>query len=255
MDESDGERRSSHADVRGVVIEIGTRDQVLLFLGLRDGTASVYRSSGGGLVGGGSHAHLNAAAKALVAAARDVVESLPIVDRNPMPLPGRVIISILTADGVRAGEDEEAALMAGRGLLYPLFLRGNDIATGYRTLQAGMPTTKGDAAGSRGEEPHQGEAAYVMCLLTALARGHEDAVCLFEATALPDPAALTHDVRDLEWFASLNLDLASLSAGGIVMFFYQRAGFRNLPREQTDSRIRIPLQSYEGPSRKPFDFG
>jgi hypothetical protein len=93
-----------------------------------------------------------------------------------------------------------------------------------------------------------------MCLLTALARGYEDAVCLFEATALPDPATLTHDVRDLEWFASLRLDLASLSAGGIIMFFYRRAGFQNLPREQTDSRIRIPLQSYEGPSRKPFDF-
>ena len=93
-----------------------------------------------------------------------------------------------------------------------------------------------------------------MSLLTALARGHEGAVRLFEATALPDPAALIHDVRDLEWFASLRLDLAGLSAGGIIMFFYQRAGFPNLPRGQTESRIRIPLQSYEGPTKKAFDF-
>jgi hypothetical protein len=134
LDDSDGEERASHANVRGVAIEIGTNDQVLLFLGLRDGTASVYRSSGGGLVGGGSHAHLNAAAKALVAAARSIVEKLPIVDRNPLPAPGRVIISILTAEGVRAGEDEEAALMAGKGVLYPLFLRGNDIANGYQHM-------------------------------------------------------------------------------------------------------------------------
>jgi hypothetical protein len=236
-------------DVLGVVIEIGTDERALLFLALRDGSASVHQSSGGGLVGGGSHAHINAAAKALVAAARDVVDQLPVVVEHPLPRPGRVIISILTPDGVRAGEDDEATLRAGGGVLFPLFLRGNDIASGYRALQSRAPVP---GVAPRGEG--EGEAAYVMCLLTALARGHEASVSVFEKTALPDPASLTHDVRDLEWFASLRLDLGGLSAAGVVAFFYQRAGFRELPRDQTESRIRVPLQSYEGPTRRTFDF-
>jgi hypothetical protein len=250
LGDSESDREASGLAVHGVVIEIGTRERVIFVFGLRDGTASVYWSSGGGLVGGRDHPHINSAAKALVAAARDIVEMVPRVDESPLPQPGRVRVSILTSDGIRAGEDDEASLMAGRGVLYPLFLRGNDIVGGYRILGSGSPALPTGAAAGE----YQGEAAYVMCLLTALARGHQRSVSLFEASALPDPAALTHDVRDLEWFASLSLDLQRLSAGGIIAFFYKRAGFRELPREQIESRIRIPLQTYDDVARKPFDF-
>jgi hypothetical protein len=232
------------------VIEIGTKDRVILVFGMRDGTASVYWSSGGGLVGGRDNPYISSAAKALVAAAGDIVGVVPLVDQNPLPQPGRVRISILTSDGIRAGEDDEASLMAGRGVLYPLFLRGNDITTGYRTLGSCAPS----APGSGAEGAFSGEVAYAMSLLTALARGHQNSVCLFEASALPNPATLTHDVRDLEWFASLRFNLQSLSAGGIIGFFYRRAGFADVQKEQTESRIRIPLKSYDGASRKTFEF-
>ena len=251
LGDADADRGASRPDPRGVVIEIGTQDRVILVFGLLDGTASVYWSSDGGLVGGRDHPQISSAAKALVAAARDIVDVVARVDQTPLPQPGRVRVSILTSDGIRAGEDDEASLMAGRGVLYPLFLRGNDIVNGYRALQSRAPATP---MGADAEGSYSGEAAYAMCLLTALARGHQRSACLFEASALPDPATLTHDVRDLEWFASLRLDLQSLSAGGIISFFYHRAGFRDLPREQTESRIRIPLQSYDGAPRRAVDF-
>jgi hypothetical protein len=237
--------RESPATVQGVVIEIGTEESVLLVFGLGDGTASVYSSSGGAFMGGRDHPRINSAARALVDEARGLVGVVPRAVDAPLPRPGRVRISILSRDGLRAGEDDERSLMVGAGVLYPLFLRGNDIVRGYRALE---PPT------ARERQPHSDEAAYVMCLLTALARGHQTSVRLFENAPLPDPAALTHDLRDLEWFTSLRLDLERLSAGGIVRFFCRRARFSELPRDQTTSSLRIPLQSFGGAPRWVFDF-
>jgi hypothetical protein len=112
-------------EVLGVVIEIGMAPNTILVYGLRDGTASVYRSSGGGYVGGRDRPRVNAAAKALVAAAREMVKTMPRVSEHPLPSLGRVRISILTPEGVHAAEDDEKKLMSGEGALYPLFLRAN----------------------------------------------------------------------------------------------------------------------------------
>jgi hypothetical protein len=230
-------------EVLGVVIEIGMAPNTILVYGLRDGTASVYRSTGGGYVGGRDRPRVNAAAKALVAAAREMAKTLPRVTEHPLPSLGRVRISILTTEGVHAAEDDEKKLMSGQGALYPLFLRGNDITTGFLNEPRPAPA----------DQPPP-EALYVMGLFTALARGHVPSVTLFEDEAPPELATLTYDVRDLEWFESLRLSPATLSTGGIIMFVCTRAGFRDLANSQIESSFRVRLQSYRQPPSEIFLF-
>jgi hypothetical protein len=230
-------------EVLGVVIEIGTALNTILVYGLRDGTASVYRSTGGGYIGGRDRPRVNSAAKALVATAREMAKTLPRVTDHPLPSLGRVRISILTPEGVHAAEDDEKNLMSGGGALYPLFLKGNDVTTGFLNEPRPGPADRPPP-----------EATYVMGLFTALARGHVPSVSLFEDEAPPELSTLTNDVRDLEWFESLRIDRATLSTGGIIMFLYTRAGFRELPKSQIESSLRVPLQSYRQPPSEIFRF-
>ena len=55
--------------VWGVLMETGYREAAATLVALADGTASLYFSSGGGIIGGGPHASVNAAARRVVALA------------------------------------------------------------------------------------------------------------------------------------------------------------------------------------------
>jgi hypothetical protein len=236
---------ASEVVVAGVVIEIGEAENTILVYGLRDGTASVYLRSGGGYIGGRDLPRVAAAAKALVAEAGRFVGIVPLAREHPLPAPGMVRISILTSEGVLAAEDVEKRLMAGDGALYPLFLRGNDIVGGYR----------GAARPPPGEGPRITlEKAYLICLLTAIARGRETSVTLFEGSSPPDPASLTADLRDLEWFNAVRLDLSRVSVDAVIADLRDQAGLDDLQGEQIESRFKATLQSYEGSHRTTYDF-
>jgi hypothetical protein len=104
----------SGPEVIGVAMEIGFDTGTCLVLGLRDGTASVYLSSGGGSIGGQTHPHINAAARKLVETARAFVGRLPVVAEYPLPAEGRVRFSLFTTAGVHASEADEGDLMRKR---------------------------------------------------------------------------------------------------------------------------------------------
>lgn len=226
-------------EVVGVVVELGSSQGTALVFGLRDGSASMYLSSGGGAIGGIGQPHIADAAKRLVQTAQGLVPKLAPALQHPLPAAGRIRFSLLTPAGVRAAEVGQAELVAGTSELAPLFSGAHQIITGFRLAQ-------------EGGKPN--ERLYVNLLLTALARGHAASVVLTAGDRLPDPAALTNDAQDLDWLASVGLDLDAQSSEKAVHLVLEAAGFRRFHLRRTEGQIRTVLPSHDGASSTDFDF-
>jgi hypothetical protein len=228
---------AGESSVVGVAMEVGLAGGSCLVYGLRDGTASLYFSTGGGILGGQGRPTIHAAAKKFVRSARELVTRLPLVREHPLPSLGRVRFSIFTPEGVRAAEAEEAELVAGRGDLALLFKSANDLLTRFRLMQASKPPA----------EPN-----YLNCLLTALARGTASSVKLSTGERLPDPADLTADVLDVEYIVEQEFDFDHLSVERVVAMILKLAGIHWFHFGKKEFRTR--LAAHGGGSLKDVAF-
>jgi hypothetical protein len=96
------------------------------------GDASFYLSSGGGVIGGGAHESVRAAAARFVAAATGFLSHLEKTDRYPLPSAGRTRFYVLTTDGIYTAEAGEEELGGGSLPLSPLFSHGHEVITELR---------------------------------------------------------------------------------------------------------------------------
>jgi hypothetical protein len=117
----------------GVLMEMGFAEGWASLVALADGTASLYTSSGGGVIGGGMHAKVKQAAIELCQHAAPL-GNLPRVTEFPSPGPQRVRFYLLTLDGVRGAEEPESTLAAGGHRLSALFLAGHAVITQLRVV-------------------------------------------------------------------------------------------------------------------------
>ena len=226
-------------EIFGVAMEVGMPRGIALVFGLRDGSASLYLSTGGGSIGGQGRPHINAAAKQLVEVAKRFVGNLPLAAEHPLPVAGQVRFSILTPNGVRAAEASERELLGGQSELVPMFVAANRILAGFRLVA---------------EQGRPNEPLYVNCLLTALARGNTSSVVLTSGMPAPDPARLTADPEDLAWFASIGFSVEVQSTDKIIELILKTAGFRRLTFGKKEGTIRTSLVGHDGKSSSIFNF-
>lgn len=119
--------------VLGVLMETGYPQGIVTLVALADGTASLYFSSGGGVLGGGEHPAVAQAARDLTSAAAAQLNELSLASAYPLPGPGRVRFYVLTAaHGVQTGEAAEEDLGRGLGPLAGLFAGGHAVITQLR---------------------------------------------------------------------------------------------------------------------------
>ena len=83
----------------GVLMETGYPEAVLSLLALANGTASLYFSNGGGIIGSGQREGPAVAARSLVAFAAHNLRYLAETADYPLPQPGRTRFYVLTANG------------------------------------------------------------------------------------------------------------------------------------------------------------
>lgn len=131
-DEIGLEGEDAKAKVWGVMMEVGLSKGVASVVSIRDGTASLYTNTGGGILGGYS---AREQARRFVAEAEKHLARMKPAKEFPYPTAGRMKFYVLTRDGVYAAEAAEAELVSGRHALGPLFRAGNDVLTGLRTAQ------------------------------------------------------------------------------------------------------------------------
>jgi len=122
------------ASVWGVLMETGYPDAAATLVALGDGTASLYFSSGGGVIGGGPHPSINAAARRLVDIAGRHLSELSPAKEFPLPSAGNVRFYVLTTNGVLQGGAPEAALRGRSHGLAEMFFAGHDVITGLRKV-------------------------------------------------------------------------------------------------------------------------
>ncbi|MGH0028464.1 MAG: ankyrin repeat domain-containing protein [Myxococcota bacterium] len=109
------------------LMETGMRGAVYTLLAHTDGTASLYFSNGGGVIGGGSHRRCAEAARAFLDLARQHRYALTPTDDAPLPASGWTRFSLIESGGVRSAEFKERLLAADRAMLSPLFHRGHEL--------------------------------------------------------------------------------------------------------------------------------
>jgi hypothetical protein len=119
--------------VFGVLMETGYPEAVVSLLAVSDGTASLYFSSGGGIIGAGGHEGPAVAARSLVAFAAHNLGHLVGAVEYPLPLPGRTRFYVLTSNGLLTVEAAERELGENRHVLSPLFYAAQELMTEIRT--------------------------------------------------------------------------------------------------------------------------
>jgi len=113
--------------VWGVLMETGYPEAAATLVALADGSASLYFSSGGGVVGGGPNPAVNLAARRLVELSAEHAPELSITKAFPLPDTGDVRFYVLTTHGVLGSTAHEETLHAGGHPLSDIFFAGHEV--------------------------------------------------------------------------------------------------------------------------------
>ena len=111
----------------GVIMETSFDRGTASLVALADGSASLYFSTGGGVIGGRADA-----AKRCVATAATLLEHLTPIADDAFPSPGRTRFHVLTPEGRVGGDVGTEELAGGTYPLSQLFFAGQDVITELR---------------------------------------------------------------------------------------------------------------------------
>lgn len=114
-------------EVFGVLMETGYPEAVATLISARDGSASLYYSSGGGTIGAGGHDRPNAASRKLVAMAAAFLKHMTKTEKSPLPKEGFTRFYFVTRSGLFTAEVKEADLGEGRHVLSPVFYAAHEL--------------------------------------------------------------------------------------------------------------------------------
>lgn len=116
-----------------VLMETGYPEAVASLVCVADGSASLYFSNGGGIVGSGEHEAVNATARSFIEASEAYRDAFEPTRVYPLPKQGGIRFYIVTASAVLAtpqvAEDDLGNM---REHLSPLFQKGHDVITAIR---------------------------------------------------------------------------------------------------------------------------
>ena len=119
-----------------VLMETGTRDGATYSLVvLADGTASLYFSTGGGIIGAGEHESVRAAGTAMLSVAERIQGEMRAIAVTPLPKPKSVQFLVLTSQGILSYFAGEERLGEGKDPLSELFFAAHSVITQMRLIE------------------------------------------------------------------------------------------------------------------------
>ena len=123
------EGEDAKAKVWGVLMDISFPSGTATLVSVRDGTASLYTTTGGGILGGYV---ARDEAKAFVAAAEKHLAHMQRAKEFPYPGEGRVKFYVLTGDGVFTAEAGAREVLERGHKLMPLYYAADQVLTRLR---------------------------------------------------------------------------------------------------------------------------
>ena len=127
------------APIHAVVMETGLDDGVATFACIRDGSASLYLSTGGGVIGGGQHESVREACLEMLSLtnkyAQDFIAACQLVSTFAFPREGEVFFYLVTNEGVYQGRGPKQALAAQQHPFSSLFNNCHAVMSEVRAIE------------------------------------------------------------------------------------------------------------------------
>ncbi len=118
-----------HPNAWACLMEFILSKSVVTLAAIVDGTASLYFSTGGGILGSGNHNSVGDAAREMVSEAEAVLKYTESTRDFPLPVEGYIRFYILTHTGIFTTECSETALSIRKHRLSKFFTAGQHLIT------------------------------------------------------------------------------------------------------------------------------
>jgi len=118
--------------VYGVIMDWGMPDAIATIVSYQTGDASLYLSSGGGVIGGGKHENVSVAAKELVKLGQKFLNDAVKTETTTLPKTDSINFYLLTNKGVYVGIEEFKNLESRSSKWVALFDEANKVLTELR---------------------------------------------------------------------------------------------------------------------------
>jgi hypothetical protein len=124
-----------HAGVAGIVVDVPADGGFATLIAMTDGTASLYTSVGGGIIGAGGHRDVAAAIDRLLGAAAAQIDAFT-PDEDPSQPPAETVrVFVLTPSGRRRADVAQEAFWGERDdRLMPVIAAVQDLITAMRQV-------------------------------------------------------------------------------------------------------------------------
>lgn len=147
--------------VWAVLVEMGRPNAAITVMAVADGTASLYLSNGGGMIGLGEHTNVRPKSLKLIEVAGTESKKMKKVETFPLPSPGEVRFYIVTPNGVLSASTTEAKLEDRNHEFYSLFSQTHELITEMRIADqkrqaeqssTGQPATRPESKPEGGDK-------------------------------------------------------------------------------------------------------
>ena len=118
--------------VYGVIMDWEMGGATATTVSYQTGDASLYLSSGGGVIGGGQHENVNIAAKQFVSLAQTFLDKTTKTETTPLPATDEVKFYLLTNKGIFVGQEIMKNFENNSSSWLKLFEEGNNVLTELR---------------------------------------------------------------------------------------------------------------------------
>ncbi|MBL7829785.1 MAG: hypothetical protein JNK41_02060 [Saprospiraceae bacterium] len=118
--------------VYGVIMDWEMGGATATTVSYQTGDASLYLSTGGGVISGGQHQNVNSAAKQFVSLAQTFLNKTTKTETTPLPSTDEVRFYLLTNKGVFVGQEQMKNFENNSSAWLKLFEEGNNVLTELR---------------------------------------------------------------------------------------------------------------------------
>lgn len=121
-------------EVYGVIMDWEMGGAIATTIAYMTGDASMYTSTGGGVIGGGQHQNVNSAAKQLIKVAQTYLDKAIKTETTPLPQTDIVKFYLLTNKGVYVGQEVMSNFENNSSKWLGLFEESNKVLTELRSI-------------------------------------------------------------------------------------------------------------------------
>jgi hypothetical protein len=120
--------------VYGIIMDWGINGATASIVAYQTGDASLYLSSGSGVIGGGQHENVNSAAKDFVSLAQTFLKKATKTEKTTLPSTDEVQFYLLTNKGVYVGVEQVKNFENNSSPWLKLFKEGNKVLAQLRSI-------------------------------------------------------------------------------------------------------------------------